>query len=237
MNNNAFTALIDLVDFDQKTIFLQNNIAKLVHGISFFEKQKDTLDIAIQKAKNNLHDIQKEVDLSELEIKSYDQQIKEKQAKLNLITTQKEHASYKKEIQNLQEKQHACEGPLVDSWNALEQAKLEYQKQLDGYESNVAQIDKEITENNKNIEQAKIELQEHIDKRDEKVKFVPKDWLEKYEILGARVADPIVTVDRGSCSACYYDVTPQHMVELKNGKLVQCKGCYRFLYIKQQQEE
>lgn len=236
MNGNAFTALIDLVDFDQKTIFLQNNITKLINDISLAEKQKDNLDNVIQKAKKTFHDIQKEVDLSELEIKGYEQQIKEKKVKLDETSNQKEYSAYKKEIQQLQDKQHECEEPLVSSWNALELAKQEYKKQEEGYEKNLALMESAIEQINKNIEQAKIDLQEHISKRDEKVKFVPKDWLEKYEILGARVADPIVTVDRGSCTACFYDVTPQNMLELKNGKLIQCKGCYRFLYIKKQEE-
>lgn len=236
MNNNAFNALIDLVDFDQKTIFLQNSISKLIDETSRFEKQKNNLDVVLERAKKVFHDSQKEVDSSELEIKGYDQQVKEKQAKLNSTTNQKEYNSYKKEIQMLQEKQHECEEPLIHSWNKLEQAKLEYKKQEEGYEKNLAQIDAEIIESNKSIEQARNDLQEHIGKRDEKVKLVPKDWLEKYEVLGTRVSDPVVPADRGSCTGCFYDITPQAMLELKSGKLVQCKGCYRFLYIKKQEE-
>lgn len=235
MNNHLFNALIDLVDFDQQTIALKNNVSKLENETSVIERQRISLEKSLEEAKNIFQDIKKYVDLSELEIKGLDQQIKDKKIQLDQVANQKEYISIKKEIEQLQKKQNDSEEPLVHSWNRLEQVRIDYKKQEEDYEKNLLKIKDQIEENLKNIDQAKNDLKQHLEKRDEKVKIVPKEWLEKYEVLGSRVPDPFVPVDRGSCTACFYDVTPQAMVELKNGKLVQCKGCYRFLYIKKQE--
>jgi predicted nucleic acid-binding Zn-ribbon protein len=48
------------------------------------------------------------------------------------------------------------------------------------------------------------------------------------------VADPIVPVFDGSCSACFYAMTGQDMQELYKNKLLQCRGCYRFVYLPQE---
>lgn len=235
MNNDAFNALIDLVDFDQKTLSLQNSISKLASEVSVFEKRKFDLDAQIEQIKNFFHDTQKEVDLGELEIKTYEQQIKDKKKRIDETSNQKEYIAFKREIEQLTQKQHECEAPLVEAWNRLEQAKQDFKKHEENYEKSLEKINEEEKSVESQIENLKKELEEHLKVREERVKVVPKEWLEKYEVLGSRVPDPVVPVESGSCSACFYDITPQVMLELKHGKLMQCKGCYRFLYIKKEQ--
>ncbi|MFC1842824.1 zinc ribbon domain-containing protein [Candidatus Dependentiae bacterium] len=236
MNSQAFQALIELVDFDQKTVSLKKDIKKVQEEIAVFEKQKTDLEQDMKQAKVLLHDTQKEVDLGELEMKEYEQQIKEKKERLDKASNQKEYASYQKEIEKLENKQHESEDPLIDAWNRLELAKQEYAKKEEAFEKKMSETLGLIEVDNKKVEDIKKELQEHNTHRDEKLKSVPQEWLEKYEILGARVSDPVVSVEGNSCGACFYNVVPQQMLEVKKGRLVQCKGCYRFLYVKKQEE-
>ena len=49
----------------------------------------------------------------------------------------------KREIENLTQKQHDCEAPLVDAWNRLEQAKQDFKKQEESYENSLAKINEE----------------------------------------------------------------------------------------------
>ena len=49
--------------------------------------------------------------------------------------------------------------------------------------------------------------------------------------MQSRVTDPVVPVQQGSCSACFYDITEQRLVALRRHALLQCEGCYRFLYM------
>jgi predicted nucleic acid-binding Zn-ribbon protein len=49
-------------------------------------------------------------------------------------------------------------------------------------------------------------------------------------MMRTRTADPVVPVLDGSCSACFHYLTEQDLLLIKKNKLMQCKGCYRFLY-------
>jgi predicted nucleic acid-binding Zn-ribbon protein len=77
--------------------------------------------------------------------------------------------------------------------------------------------------------QEEIKVQEKDRKRIESI--VPQGWLEKYAIMRTKVTDPVVPVINNSCSACFYDVIGQDLQELRKKKLLQCKECYRFLYL------
>ena len=61
---------------------------------------------------------------------------------------------------------------------------------------------------------------------------LPDEWLGKYEHMRGRVADPVVPVQQDSCSACFYSISSRDLQTLKQGDLLQCKDCYRFLYYK-----
>ncbi len=62
---------------------------------------------------------------------------------------------------------------------------------------------------------------------------VPNEWLEKYSHMRLRVIDPVVPVMFGGWSACSYAVTEQELVRLKRKALIQCKGCFRLLYMQE----
>jgi len=236
MNNDAFQALINLVDFDQKTVSIERNIKTIKDEITILQRNKADLEADIEDARLNLHDIQKQVDMGELEMKEFDQKIKADKIKLDQVSNQKEYVALKKEIEGLESKQHQGEEPLIEAWNKLEQTKLECQKKEQKFTEKNQEIIDVIEEKTKDIERLEQEFQEHKARRDEQLKAVPEEWLEKYNMLGAKVSDPVVPVEGGSCSACFYDVIPQHIIEMKRGKLLQCKGCYRFLYIKTEKE-
>jgi len=236
MNTNAFQALISLVDFDQKTVAFKKNITTLKNDIGTLEKELVDLQVDMQNAKDLLHDTQKEVDMGELAMKEYDQSIKEEKIKLDKVTNQKEYAAILKEIDHLEQKQHDSEEPLLLAWNKLEQVKQEFKKKEEEFEKKKAEINQKLEETNKQIKEVEDQLEEHAARRGEKISMVPEEWLEKYNMLGARVSDPVVPVESGSCSACFYDVTSQKVIEMRKGKLVLCKGCYRFLYVKDKEE-
>jgi len=237
MNNNAFQALINLVDFDQKTVSIEKNIKKIKEEITDLKIKKADLEADIEDVRHTLHEVQKEVDMGELEMKEYDQKIKEDKIKLDQVSNQKEYIALKKEIEGLESKQHDNEEPLIEAWNRLEQVKLECEKKEEAFGRKNQEIIDAIEEKITATEKLEQELEEHKAGRDQMLQKVPEEWREKYKMLGAKVSDPVVQVSGSSCSACFYIITPQNIIEMKRGKLLQCKGCYRFLYIKQATEE
>jgi len=77
MAETAFQALINLVDFDQKTHALENDIQKIKKEIEDLNEKKSSIEAEIQNVKYLLKDLQKEVDSGELEMKEFEQKEKE----------------------------------------------------------------------------------------------------------------------------------------------------------------
>lgn len=236
VNNNPFQALIDLVDFDQKSVALLKNMEKIEKEINDSKNDKQDLESEIQKAKLDLKALQKKVDEGELEMEELDQMEKEKNARLDQSKNQKEYMSLQKEIETIHTQQHDLEEPLLASWNKLETAKQEFKVKESEYSKKEDEIKKSIEDKEKKLAEVKAELDQHHKHRDEKEKLVKPEWLEKYTVMRERVPNPVVPVENGNCSACFYNVTHQHMIELAKNKIVQCRGCYRFLYLKPEQK-
>jgi len=232
VNKNPFQALIDLVNFDQDSVTLLKDIEKIEKEIHDLKTDQQELESEVQKTKLSLKELQKKVDEGELEMKELDQMEKEKKARLDRSKNQKEYMSLQKEIELIHTQQHDLEEPLLTNWNKLETAKQEFKIKESEYNKEDQEIKKSIEDKEKKMAEVKATLDEHHTHRAEKEKLVKPEWLEKYAVMRERVSNPVVPVENGNCSACFYKITHQHMIEIGKNKMVQCRGCYRFLYLK-----
>ncbi len=233
MNTYPFQIFIDLITFDQGIQVIEKDIQALKQKIAELNHQEQLLTESLEKAKQRVQASRKEVDTQELIMKESDQLVAEKQKQLDAITNHKEYKGLQTEIQHLQGQQHEHEELLMNVWNQLEAVQKEYDKQQEASNQKVEALHITIQETTKKI----TALQEELDKRNNerlaKEQNVPQEWLEKYSLMRARVANPVVPVDRGVCSACFYIVSEQDLIQLKRRQLLQCKECYRLLYIEE----
>ena len=95
-----------------------------------------------------------------------------------------------------------------------------------------AMIEKQLA-----IDSLKNELETLHRERPGKEVLVPEEWLEKYSHMRMQVADPVVSVLSGGCSACFYTIPNHEMMRLKRRAVIQCKGCFRLLYMKEAMED
>jgi len=236
MNGNPFEVFIDLVNFDQKTVGFQKSIEKIKKEIDILKEQQKELESDMQNSKYALHELQKDVDMRELEMSELDLMESDKKKRLDQTSNQKEYISIKKEIENISKKRHESEDPLLDAWNKLEVSKQTFKEKESSYDKKMIDLNKKIEEKEKELSQLQIDLKGHNKQRRDKEKLVNPEWLEKYSLMHSRVSNPVVVVQQGSCSACFYKVTSQLLIELRKRKMVNCKGCYRFLYLEPQEE-
>lgn len=231
MNETPFEQFIALVQVDQKINALNSSIQ------SFEKKNKENKQLeeshqqSLEKVKDKLHDMKKEVDSKELEMKILDQQEADKKNKLDHVSNHKEYQLIKAEIDILKQGQHNLEEDLMTAWNQLENAKKESEIAQKTFQEQSLSLQQESNKNLQEIEKLKEEIKILIDERLHKEKGLPEEWLEKYAIMRARVNDPVVPVFDGNCSACFYKISVQDMQFLKHRKLIQCKDCFRLLYL------
>jgi len=230
MNEQAFRALIDLVQFDQSIQETRKKIELLQAEIGELHSQEQEMFQQVQTAKQDMIDARKVVDEFELELQDLDVKEQKTKARLDTVANQKEFQALQAEIAKLKESQHNLENALLTAWNKRETAERGFATIQTDLESKISEVQKKIAEKNEQVQLLETETAERIKERASKLVHVPEEWLATYATMGTRVENPVVPVINGSCSGCFYQLTSQDLLRLKRGALLQCKHCFRFLY-------
>lgn len=230
MNENPYQAFISLVNLDQEIRSLDLQTRKIEREIHELATQREEGASHVKLAHHDMLEARKRVDEFELEMKELDIQLAAKKKQYDAITNQKEYFSIKNELDSIKKKQHELEGELLETWRILEARTKEYEIKKEIQEKKDSEL--VVLENAQKVELAAIveKRREKEMQRPELETRVPAEWLEKYVTMRLAVANPVVPVDRGCCSACYNTLPEQVLNDLRRRKLMQCKFCYRLLY-------
>ncbi len=237
MSDHPFSAFINLISLDQEIRAIHEKIAQLKQESDSHLGQKQELSDRFAQFKQHVHDLRKKMDEQELEMKGLDEQERAKKEQLDLVKNMKEYQPLKKTIDQLKQAQHQAESQLMTIWNKLDVAQKELEEQTTNYNTKIEALHTHINEKQDQITQLQNELETKNHERPLKETGVPEEWLEKYTHMRMRIADPVVPVLRDGCSACFYTIPDQELLRLKRKALVQCKGCFRLLYMQEAMKE
>ena len=232
MNNHPFHRFIALIDFDQTVLGLCDRQTKIAHEIAHVERQLVGQEEQYVQSQRLAIEARKAVDLIELEMKELDQQEKDKKRKLEHLSNYKESRAFQTEIDQLRRAQHDLEESLLHAWHTLEVREREKEECAGKHAENKIKLQAEIEKKQQELASIKGELAIHSHQREEYKKAIPQEWLDKYEAMRLRVADPVVPVEGDTCSACFHELLHQDIMRLTRGALLECKFCFRFLYHK-----
>lgn len=237
MSNHPFQAFIELISLDQDIRTIHREIIQIQQnsGECLVEKQK--VVARLDKFKQHVHSLRKMVDTQELEMKELDQQEKAQKERLDSVGKTKEHQALKKEIDRFKRAQHEAEVTLMSIWNKLEIAQKELAEQQTTYDTKIEALHKLIHDQQEKITALQQRLEEKKSERPTKESGIPQDWLDKYSHMRMQVENPVVPVERGGCSACFYTIPDQELLRLNRRALVQCKGCFRLLYAQEAMQD
>lgn len=233
MNELPLVRLIELVAFDQQVLAQEREVQQSDALLKDIEIKLKQLHEELDNTKNAWLKARRMVDEKELEMKALDDREKEAQRKLDVLQNPKEYAPLKKEIDQLKEQQHAFEQILIQTWQEAEAAERAYKSQQGTHEQKIQELNAELATKQKEREEKISQIAEFKKTRHEKEQGLPVEWLEKYAMMQSRVPNPVVPVINGTCSGCFYVVSPQDIMALRRRKLLQCKECYRFLYLEE----
>lgn len=231
MNKSPFDLFVELITFDQSLYEIEKEIIHLEGEMELVEDQFIHIQEQFEKEKGVLHTLRKEVDGQELDMKTLDAKGKEVQERFASASNNKEYLALKKEVEETQQAQMNQEETLIAAWNRLETAQKNIVTKEEAHTKQKSEFDKQMEEKRQKIDELEEKLKQEGQSRDQKVQGIPEEWLEKYARMRNSVSDPVSTVDEQSCKACYQTITNQEMIQLQRKKLLQCKGCYRFLYL------
>lgn len=230
LNETPLVRLIALITFDRNYEKISIRIASLEKEIALLHSQEQELANTLTTAQQLMLSIKKEIDTYDLSVKELDEQIQKKKELLAAAMSPREHRAIMAEIDALNTRQLQREEQLLTAWNTLDTRKRLYEKLAQTNEQHIRDIKTAITEKENEISAEKVLLTEGAKQRATYQQGLPAQWLEKYAAMRCRVPNPIVPIEQGSCSACFHSVSEQELVQLRRQALLQCKGCYRFLY-------
>ncbi len=236
MSEHPLQAFISLINFDQSTYLLEEQINEVNSEIQALQKDQLVLLQEVELLKQKVHDAQKRVDSSELEMKSLEEKEKKRKKDLEYVSNQKEYKAITTEINDLKQQQHEYEEYLLDAWNKLENLKSDLTNKTKSHDVKKQELENQIEDKQKKIEEIKSSLQERQLSREDKTKTIPVELLDKYVAMRSKVSDPVVPVIRNSCSSCFCHLSPQDLSQVKKRHILQCKGCYRFLYFQSEEQ-
>ena len=230
MSDHPFLRFINLVTFDQKLQSLENQKITIATELAVIRKQQEENARELDDIDKRVFQSKKRVDEQELEMKVLDQKEKDKKQRLDHLADYKEYQAIKAEVEAIQRTQVEQESVVLDAWNQLENAQLALKKKTVENTAQLQQSQNSTHELETKSANLQSEIAQLVEERTEKEAHVPAEWLQKYVMMRARVADPVVEIFHQSCGACSQMITSQEMVRARHGALVQCQSCYRLLY-------
>ena len=236
MNDPKLQSFIDLVTFDQNLIKLEKSIDSSDNKINQLRRELEQIQQIIGAKKNEHRDLKKRLDLQELAVKDLQDKEKQQSEVVQNISNTKELEAAHKQLEHLKIERDRQEQQLMKLWNLHEALEKEVDSFSQQHESKSEEIKDEILKEQESVKMLQKKLDDLQQQRNTKVAVVPDDWLRRYEHMRGKASDPVVPVLQDSCSACFYSISSRDLQTLKQGDLLQCKDCYRFLYFEKEEE-
>lgn len=225
-----YKILKNLVLIDKEINELNSKIKQTEIILETDLKQIPLLENEIKILENEILKQKKNLALLELNAKSLRENEKKQKNKLELISNPKEYKSLEKEIRAIELNSLEQEDELLRTWRKLEDLQQKFEQNKIQSDEKMKQLKESSLAQNESLKDQIKKSKELNEKRLNAIKDIPAEWLSKYERMKNKVPDPIVPVLNFTCSACYYSVLHQDIAKLKQGQILPCKNCYRFLY-------
>lgn len=231
MSDTLFDKFIFLVKLDQRIYNTSQKHKEAQYSLEVVQKQIEQLKQQLEISKQELSKLQRQVDYQDLELRTIDSKIKEKKLKFDYAKTQKEYESLESEIRALEREQEFRDEELVLLWQELESkhcycVKIEEQS----YEQ-IQEEHKKFQEIDNLIKLLLEDIKELESERKAVIADIPDDFISRYLSMVNEVHNAAIEVKFGMCGMCSGIISANDIMLLRKRKLVDCKQCYRILYI------
>lgn len=231
MSQNPFLQFIDLVAIDQKIFALHQKTASLDTSIDTVNTKRLHIAAFDNEIQQKIMDLKKKIHTQELEMKVLDEKECAKKRQLDSLSDYSEYQAIKNEIEAVQRLQIAQEKTILNAWHELESMQALREKKLKENQEQMVDFDQELAQLIQEKESLSQEIADLLVKRNTQVIGIAQEWLDKYEVMSQKVTDPVVPIKYDSCGGCYQQLITQDCVRARRGALLQCKKCFRLLFL------
>ncbi len=231
MNKAQYDLFLKLVHLDDERRDALKKIELYRQDILSTEKKEESLLVFFKVAKTTLLELQKNVHDTELHAQKIDTERIKKQKLLTNAATPKDFFALTSETNALEKESLKVDELLLLLWPQRDRAQAEHallekttHRELDDCAETIKQRKQRILE----LESEYIRLSQE---RDLLAPSTEKELYGRYETMKQKVSNPVVRVSKESCSACFNHLTAQELNQVCCPAFIQCKDCYRLLYM------
>lgn len=229
--NDPFSLFINFIIRDaawreaQKELEAQERRVELL-----YEEQRDK-EAALIVFKENVQALFKRMHTYELEARTLRERMAEARRKLEFVESPREYTALHKELDELAVREKDTEELLFTTWQEHEVQQTQYTEKAQAHELWLKEH-KQLLNNAQQLKDSLVEKVTCLEReRAELEKCVSPDFLTPYYEMKRSVVDPVVPVINNYCSSCRCMVAQQDLSIMRRHILVQCKECYRLLYL------
>jgi predicted nucleic acid-binding Zn-ribbon protein len=199
----------------------------------------------LEKLKEQKVETQKSIDAINLSVEEHEEKIKELEQKRTYILTgggkNADLEIIKEKIAEESADQSALEDEMLGMWEKIEHV----QEQISQASDNLGQIQTEVTaketEYEQKIEAVNKEIESITDNLEDQLKTLGDHDSEAFNFFhrlqDKSVLPSAVPIQGTFCMGCSLDLPPDVVNKVREGLLINCPQCRRFLYYEEQEEE
>ena len=230
MNEQKLKNLIELVTFDQTLNALEHRITLSDSTMKELQHQLQLLEQQLQQHGTKQAEAQKQLADQELKVKELQDQESHQSQLSNAVASTKEYEAANKETERIKFDRNLQEQRMMNMINKMTAINKDYETFQAHCAAEKTKVLELIAQEEAAVKEVAVQLANLQKDRQTKISDIPAEWLNTYETMRGRVANPVVPVVQDSCSACFYFMSARDSQALRQQGLLQCKDCFRFLY-------
>lgn len=167
-----------------------------------------------------------------MEADEIDEKIRTYQHKLDHdIIPYKEMEYLKEQVEFLKSRIDEVEEEAIRLMDEVEKDERRLQEERKAHEERLARLQRERSEVEEKISALQREIQQLKDKREAAIGEIPAHLRSHYERLREMYPDPVVPIVNGTCNGCHLNISQTTVDRARQGEVVTCDNCSRFLYL------
>jgi predicted nucleic acid-binding Zn-ribbon protein len=231
MSQNQYTAFLSLAQIDTSIRDYEKQYESCISSAEKITSYISDLEQTKEKAQQKLDDLVRVKLREEQKLDDLSFKLEKLLDQKHYVRTQKELMLIEKEIASLIEEQEKQDEELLQIWNTHDAFQSEYQKLLVDFDEHMNTFTQEYEEYHACAQHVRNNIEELREKRESMIPYIDQELLQSYNQMQKSVDNPVVPVDKNTCTGCHCLISSQDILHLESHKLLTCNECFRFLYI------
>lgn len=226
-----YSLLKDLQSIDLAIYRITTDIDELPQQIADLEREYGEVKGLFESLTKELSAVESARRREESDLAASTEEMRQREAKLYAIKTNKEYQAAIKEIASAKKQNREREDRILQAMErieALTQKKTQLEKEFADKEASYRERSRELEKQEAVLRQ---QIAEVNARRPAVLAEIDVKILRQYEFIRRRHPDAAVAVVKGVCNGCHMNVPPQLYNEiLRSQEMKNCPSCHRLIY-------